>query len=171
MSDQKYVIKNGQFIPWDGAAPFGPNAVLVNPSPPPHLRIQSARYLRARCGVRYWEDTKVNGERDDDGSRIPCREGTPADNDHLGGGTWAPTIELATGRIEGWPPGTTAKILYKVCDDGEYEWLDTDRNVVHAISGYVPRIMSPGDEPDGDYVCMNVGPDGVIENWRNIVPS
>ena len=32
------------------------------------------KYLRARCGVRYWEDGTVNGERDEDGSRIPCRK-------------------------------------------------------------------------------------------------
>lgn len=36
------------------------------------------KYLRARCGVRYWEDGTVNGVQDDDGSRIPCRNGTAA---------------------------------------------------------------------------------------------
>lgn len=44
------------------------------------------KYIRARCGVRYWEDGKVNGVEDADGSRIPCREGTASDNDNLGGG-------------------------------------------------------------------------------------
>lgn len=151
------------------SSPFTSNAVLVNPSPPPHPALH-ARYLRARCNVRYWEDTYVNGEKDHDGSRIPCREGTPADNNRLGGGVWVPVIDLHEGRIENWPAGTTAKILYKVCDEGLYEWLDADRNVVHSINGYVPRIMCPSKEPDGDIVVMNVGIDGAIENWRNIAP-
>jgi len=123
-------------------------------------------YLRARCGVRYWEDAIVNGVRDEDGSRIPCRLGTAADNNRLGGGDWCPTIELATGRIESWPEGTTAKIHYKVCDDGDYDLLDASRNVVKSIDGYVPSIMCPDDSGDGDYVIMTIGPDGVIANWR-----
>ena len=124
------------------------------------------KYLRARCGVRYWEDADVNGEQDTDGSRIPCRKGTAADNDRLGGGDWCPTIELATGRIEDWPEGTTARIHYKVCDDGEYTLLDSDRNVVKAIDGYVPDIMCPGGRGYGDYVIMAVGADGTIADWR-----
>ena len=117
---------------------------------------REVKYLRARCGVRYWEDATVNGECDADGSRIPCRS-----NDD-----WCPTIDLEMGEIEGWPDGTTADIHYKVCDDGNYELLDADRRVVKAIDGYVPDIMCPGDIPDGDYVIMSVGPDGAIKNWR-----
>ncbi len=124
------------------------------------------KYLRARCGVRYWEYAIINGVRDEDGSRIPCREGTAADNDHLGGGNWRPTIDLDTGRIENWPEGTTAQIHYKICDDGDYELLDAGRNVVKSIDGYVPAIMCPGDDGHGDYVIMNVGANGAIEDWR-----
>jgi hypothetical protein len=124
------------------------------------------KYLRARCGVRYWEDATVNGERDDDGSRIPCREGTVEDNDALGGGDWCPTIDLESGRIEGWPEGSVASIHYKVCDQGTYELLDETRSVVKSIDGYVPRMMCPSEPGYGDYVIMNIGPDGVIENWR-----
>ena len=123
------------------------------------------KYLRARCGVRYWEDGIVNGERDNDGSRIPCRKGTAADNDRFGGGDWCPTIDLETGKIEGWPEGTTARLHYKVCDDGDYALLDADRNVVKAIDGYVPDIMCPNGA-DGDYVVMSIDPNGVIANWR-----
>lgn len=129
-------------------------------------RVVEVVYLRARCGVRYWEDATVNGERDSDGSRIRCRRGTAADNDRLGGGDWCPTIELATGRILDWPAGTTADIHYKVCDDGEYELLDADRNVVKALDDYVPEIMCPGSPSYGDYVIMQIGPDGVIADWR-----
>ena len=124
------------------------------------------KYLRARCGVRYWEDATVNGERDEDGSRIPCREGTAADNDKLGGGDWCPTIELETGKIEGWPEGTTADIHYKVCDDGDYELLDADRKAVKRIDGYVPNILCPGGAGYGDYVIMRIRRDGTIAGWR-----
>jgi len=123
------------------------------------------KYIRARCGVRYWEDGTVNGEEDTDGSRIPLREGTAADNDHLGGGNWLPTIDLDTGIIENWPKGTTASVHYKCCDDGDYELLDADRNVVKAIEGYVPSIMCPEGEGYGDYVIMKIDGDGKIEKW------
>ena len=119
-------------------------------------RMVKVAYLRARCGVRYWEDATVNGEPDEDGSRIPCREGDD----------WCPLIELESGQIEGWTAGTTADVHYKVCDDGDYELLDENRAVVKAIDGYVPDIMCPGGEADGDYVVMKIGADGVIANWR-----
>ena len=124
------------------------------------------KYLRARCGVRYWKNAIVNDVCDVDGSRIPCRKGTAADNDKLGGGDWCPTIELDTGKIEGWPEGTVASLHYKVCDDGDYELLDADRNIVKAIDGYVLGIMCPGGKGYGDYVIMDIGPDGAIKNWR-----
>lgn len=124
------------------------------------------KYLRARCCVRYWEDTKVNGVNDINGLLIPCRPEPRRKTDHMGSNTWCPVIDLDTGRIENWPHGTTAHINYKVCDEGTYTLLDADRNVVVSINGYVPTILSPGDTPDGDYVCMMVGPDGSIANWR-----
>lgn len=124
------------------------------------------KYIRARCGVRYWEDATVNGEEDTDGSRIPLREGTAADNDDLGGGNWLLTIDLDTGKIEGWPEGTTASVHYKVCDDGDYELLDADRNVVASIDGYVPSLMCPEGEGYGDYVIMEIAADGTIAKWK-----
>lgn len=124
------------------------------------------KYIRARCGVRYWEDARINGEEDGDGSRIPLREGTATDNNSLGGGNWCPTIELDTGFIEGWPAGTVASIHYKVCDDGDYELLDADRNVVAAIDGYVPSLMCPEGEGYGDYVIMEIDGAGKIAKWK-----
>lgn len=113
-------------------------------------------YLKAKCGVRYWEDATVNGEIDEDGSRIPCREGD----------YWSPLIDLRTGAIVNWPEGVTADIHYKVCDDGEYGLCDANGKVVHAVDGYVPSIMSPGDNGYGDYVIMTIGPDGKIADWK-----
>lgn len=117
---------------------------------------KSVRYLRAECGVRYWEDATVNGAEDAEGDLIPCRKGD----------AWCPIIDLETGKIENWPEGTTAKIHYKVCDDGRYALLDRDGDDVKSIDGYVITMMCPEGEGFGDYVIMNVGPDGKIENWK-----
>lgn len=119
------------------------------------VKAVSVKYIRARCGVRYWEDASVNGEPDDDGSRIPCRDGN----------NWCPTIDLDTGIIEGWPAGTVADIHYKVCDDGDYQLLDADRKVIKAVDGYVPSVMCPEGEGYGDYVIMTVDGAGRIANW------
>lgn len=118
--------------------------------------VKTVKYLRAECGVRYWEDATVNGVDDENGDLIPCREGE----------AWAPLIDLETGKIKDWPEGTVADVHYKVCDDGAYELLDENRQVVRRIEGYVPDIMCPKGEGYGDYVIMDIGPDGVIADWR-----
>jgi hypothetical protein len=114
------------------------------------------KFLKADCGVRYWEDATVNGVQDGDGELIPCRQGDG----------WAPLIDLETGKVEDWPEGTKADIHYKVCDAGIYSLLDADRNVVASFDGYVPSMMSPGGSGYGDYVIMTIGEDGVIEGWE-----
>lgn len=117
---------------------------------------KEVKFLKADCGVRYWEDADVNGTTDEDGSLIPCRSGD----------SWCPVIDIETGAIRDWPAGTTADIHYKVCDAGAYQLLDADMNVVKEIEGYVPSIMSPGGNGYGDYVIMTIGPDGKIADWR-----
>jgi hypothetical protein len=114
------------------------------------------KYLQAECGVRYWEDAKVNGAEDAEGKLIPCRKG---DN-------WAPLIELDTGKIQDWPEGTTANVHYKVCDDGRYHLLDTTMKTVASIDGYVPTMLCPEGGGYGDYVIMEIDADGSIANWR-----
>lgn len=112
--------------------------------------------LLVKAGVRYWEDATVNGENDDeDGSLIPCKNG---DN-------WEPIIDIETGVITNWKAGYYAHIHYKVCDDGYYEVLDADGNIVCAIDGYVPDTMCPSDSGYGDYIMMDIDCNGVIENF------
>ena len=115
------------------------------------------RYLQADCAVRYWEDAKVDGVEDTDGTLIPCREGED----------WRPLIDLDAGKIVNWKPGVKASIHYKVCDAGRYELLDENKNIVKSIDGYVPAIMAPGDDDHGfgDYVIMDVAADGAIADW------
>jgi len=68
------------------------------------------KYLRAVCGVRYWEDASVNGSDGDQGS-IPMRSGDE----------WCPVIDLDDGTILDWPEGITADIDYKVSDMDDNE--------------------------------------------------
>ena len=112
-------------------------------------------FLKASCGVRYWDDGEVNGKSDDDG-KIPCREGD----------LWCPLICLKSGIIMNWECGVTASVHYKVCDDGSYALLDKDRDEVISIDGYVPAIMCPEGGGYGDYVIMRIDEDGRILNWK-----
>ncbi len=106
--------------------------------------------------VRYWEDASVDGAKDVDGLRIPCRNG---DN-------WEPIIDIDSGIIINWEKGKSADINYKVCDAGVYKLLDKDGKFVLQIVGYVPEIMCPEPDGFGDYIIMYVTKEGKIENWK-----
>lgn len=113
--------------------------------------------------VRYWEDAKVNGVEDTDGTLIPFRDGDE----------WKPVIELATGRVIGWPEGATADIHYKVCDAGEY-WLEAENGARMKWKGdYVPsRLLAYEDGEwggDSDYIIFKVNASGCIENWYPVI--
>jgi len=121
------------------------------------MAIKNATFFEAEAGVRYWEDATVNGVDDEDGSRIPCRVGD----------AWCPTIELATGKVVGWPEGCTADIHYKVCDDGLYWLLDADGKRIADRGGYVPNdFLCHGHNGHSDYIIMTIGPDGQIANYQ-----
>ena len=120
------------------------------------MDIQNATHFLAWAGVRYWEDAEVNGVEDEDGTLIPGRVGD----------RWHVTIELATGKVVGWPEGTSADIHYKVCDDGVYWLLDKDGNKLASRDGYVPgSFLCHGDNGYGDYIIMTIGPDGQIADY------
>ena len=114
------------------------------------------KYLQSECGVRYWEDTNVNGISDIEGELIPCRSG----------GNWCPLIDIEKGKILNWKEGIEADIHYKVCDNGTYRLLDENQNLIKEIEDYVPIIMSPKENGYGDYVIMEVDKDGFIQDWE-----
>lgn len=112
------------------------------------------KFVKVHAGARYWEDSTVNGVEDTNGKLIPFREGD----------YWCPVIDIDSGKIIGWPQGTTAEIHYKVCDDGSYYLLDADGNTVLSIEdNYVPNCLIPGE--DGDYIIMSIDETGLIEEW------
>ena len=112
--------------------------------------------LIVSAGVRYWEDTEVNGVEDTDGDLIPCRDGS----------NWCPEIDIDNGIITNWVKGTTAKVHYKVCDDGTYLLQDGNGKTILSRDGYVPKIMCPADNGYGDYIIMSIDEDGRIDNWH-----
>lgn len=115
-----------------------------------------AKRLIVSAGVRYWEDTKVNGLKDIDGKFIPCRLED----------RWHPIIDIDSGFIMNWERGKTADIHYKVCDDGNYTLMDENQETIKIIDGYVPKIMSPEENGYGDYIIMKVNEFGKILNWK-----
>ena len=114
------------------------------------------KYLKAICSVRYWEDGTINGESDKDGSQTPCANG---DN-------WEPLIEINSGKILNWEQGKTASLHYKICDCGVYQLLDENKEKIHEIEGYVPKVMCPKENGYGDYLIMDIDENGFIKNFN-----
>lgn len=120
-------------------------------------REYDARWLKVKAKVRYWEDATVNGAPDtEEGAQIPCKDGD----------YWCPKINIDTGTIVNWKEGVTASIHYKVCDEGTYDITDHDGYIITRKNGHVPRIMSPEENGFGDYIIMEVLPNGFIKNWE-----
>ena len=113
--------------------------------------------LLVDAGVRYWEDAKVDGIEDVNGDLIPCRDGE----------RWKPIIDIESGIITNWKKGVKANVHYKVCDDGFYQILDNEGNVVLQKEDYVPNILDILRDSYGDYIIMNIDENGLIEKWNN----
>ena len=125
-------------------------------------------YLFVEAGVRYWKDAIIDGIEDKDGNihgipdengTIPCRDGD----------CWKPLININTGKIVNWTQGVKASINYKVCDNGTYKLLDANMELIKKIRDYVPKMLSPKEEGWGDYIIMDIDPDGQIRDWKIIL--
>lgn len=118
--------------------------------------LSTARFLDVEAEVRYWEDARVNGVEDEDGT-IFGRDGA----------VWRIRIDLETGAIVDWPSDTRADIHYKVCDQGEY-WLVSADGVRLAKwrDYYVPSaFLCHGDCGWGDYIIFRVADNGRIDGY------
>lgn len=128
-----------------------------------------AIYLKVDAGVRYWEDTEVNGVSDiENPPTIPCAEFIGDKNHILIGQNyrWRPLIDIETGKIINWENGFNADVHYKVCDDFQCDILDKDMNVIKSYDGYVPEVMCPKDNGYGDYIIMDIDENGFIQGWN-----
>lgn len=124
--------------------------------------VEIAKYIKVEAGVRYWEDSEINGITDEDGTLTPFRVGD----------SWCPVINLDAGEVVDWPKGMTASFHFKVCDAGDYYLLDSDKNVIASIlNNYVPDGLCHGDRGYGDYIIFDVDENGEILKYRKNLDS
>lgn len=114
--------------------------------------------IHVSAGVRYWEDSIVNGLQDDEeGSLMPC----------IKDGCWVLEINPDNGQILNWKQGTFADVHYKVCDQCSYSFLDDNGEVIDAVvDEYVPGWLSPKENGYGDYIIMDIDENGFIQKWK-----
>ncbi len=144
------------------------------------------KYLKATMGVRYWVDCQYsedNGntwnlhfpDTEEESERImkltPCV--VRKDIGYRESNYWEIIIDLAEGKVLNWPKDFCLKTHYKVCDDGEYVFLDKDMNEVVNITKeyeqyYVPDFLAIGDHGYGDYVYLNINGDGSIQHFTEM---
>lgn len=115
--------------------------------------------LQVKADVRYWNDTKVNGEPDtDDGQNIPCKQGD----------LWMPEIDIETGKILNWKQGVTANVHYNVCDGCGWELKSPEGEILMSVEdGYVPSdTLCPKGGGYCDYIIMDIDENGQIADWE-----
>ena len=149
-------------------------------------REQDIKYLKATMGVRYWVDCNYSDDNgktwnmnfpdtDEESERIkkltPC-----VVTKNIGYGDYGYLeliIDLDEGKVLNWANGFCLNTHYKVCDDGEYVFLDENMNEVVNITKeydqyYVPNFLSLEDDGYGDYVYININGDGTIKHFNKM---
>jgi hypothetical protein len=114
--------------------------------------------LLVKAGVRYWEDSKINGEyAKEDGNIVPCKIGN----------YWRPMIDVEKGLIVNWEIGKTADIHFKVCDEFAAKLVNPNGEVILSVEdAYVPKCLCPKEDGYGDYIIMDIDENGYIQNWK-----
>ena len=136
-------------------------------------------YLKAKMGIRYFigyeysEDngkTWVKAEEDDDETDKKFREHLPLVDDE---NYWTIHIDLVNGKVLDWPKDFCVRTYFKICDDGEYSFLDElGEEIINLTKEYdqyyVPIFLSLEDDGYGDYVYININGDGSIEHFNKM---
>jgi len=142
------------------------------------------KYLKAKMNVRYWVDCRYsldNGETwidpDEDNEiadekvfyDLPCTLSEWDKNDKQTHYLQL-IINLETGKVENWRKNILLETHFKVCDEGEYSFLDENFNEVINITDefdqyYVPDFLSLEDDGYGDYVYIDIMSDGTIKHF------
>lgn len=122
--------------------------------------------------MRYWEDAEVDGVPDIDYDE--CKAGTcprvPCAKLVDGKYRWCIDIDAETGIILNWVHGVTADIHYKVCDDCEIDYVDTETGYTLCNNDgfwYCPDFLAAGGGGYGDYIIFKVDADGKISPWSH----
>lgn len=117
--------------------------------------LEKAKFLQVVAEPYFWEDAELNGVEDEDG-QMPLRVGNK----------WLLTIELATGKIAGWPEGVKASVWYKVCDQGSYYLQDENgKQIAKWKSAYVPASLLNRSDAGEDYIDLQINRNGRINRW------
>jgi hypothetical protein len=77
-------------------------------------------------------------------------------------------IDIKTGIIRDWVEktgGIETCFFYKAVDTGKYTLLDKEEKVIASFTGYVPNKLVPDRDGFGDYITLNINPEGKILNW------
>jgi hypothetical protein len=123
---------------------------------------QDRMLVKVHAHVRYWEDSDVNGEEDDNNNpKMPCVTGIYDGSGRL---FWCPIIDVETGQIINWENGVEASIHYKVCDECGIT-IVKGIGTLYDDEDYVPGFLCPKEEGYGDYIIMDIDKDGFIKDW------
>ena len=142
------------------------------------------KYLKAKMYVRYWVDCRysldggetwiddIEDNEENDGKvfyDLPCTfsEWDKKGKEHR---YLQLIINLENGKVENWRNNVILETSFKVCDEGEYSFLDEKFNEVINITDeydqyYVPGFLSLEDEGFGDYVYIDIMKDGTVKHF------
>jgi len=141
---------------------------------------EDVKYLYAHLHDDWWDGAEISRdgaefeEVDEDGSQIsdmlkPFNAPTNikrfknfVKDDNI----FSMKINVDTGEVVGWPKGTIMNIYWKIVDEGLYQYLDENDNIIFEYDGYVPNELAIEEVGYGDYVILNIGADGIIEHWN-----
>lgn len=136
-------------------------------------------YVNCYLFVRYWEDSDVSKDGSEfsevymDGSNLPqsmMLDYSPEITSYKGfenDKCFYMQINPDTGQIMNWEKGYAMKVHWKVVDQGVYEYVDNNGNVIKRFDcDYVPDYLAIEDSGFGDYVIMNIDSNGYIHNWN-----
>lgn len=119
--------------------------------------------LKAVLPTRFPQDSRINGVYDDEYEpKMPCM----SKHD----GEWAAhvltlEVDIESGKVHGWTPGTTANINNKVVDAGVYSILNAAGEDICEVNSYVPKFLR-GEWWDEDYVEISIEADGLVKGWQ-----
>jgi hypothetical protein len=119
-------------------------------------------YMKVNVTPRYWEDAKLTI----DGVEIDMETGF-TQFPFFYKNRWIFKIDVDKGVILDWPKNCEVRTFFKVCDDGYYDLLDSNNNIIREYSEiYVPSCLGIDEPSGGDYLNISVNSEGQILNWN-----